>query len=212
MSEPQRCAIWARVSTTEQHAENQLDVLREWAAKRGLVIAAEFVTEDSAWASKSNGNGKGALFDKQRAALLAGAVHGDYDVILCWAIDRLSRRGAEDTLSFVRKLTETGCAIWADKDPWVQSLTDPMVRELLLAMFGTFAKWESQRRSDRIRAGLAKRRAEGKPVGRQPGASDRKPRKRSGYVAAWEGDGARRSAQREREDRGARGDRGERDG
>jgi len=48
------------------------------------------------------------------------------------------------------------------------------------------AKMESDRRSERIKAGLARRHAEGKPVRRQPGAADKKPRKRSGYVARWE--------------------------
>ena len=32
---PVKCAIWARVSTTDQHTENQLHVLREWAERRG---------------------------------------------------------------------------------------------------------------------------------------------------------------------------------
>jgi len=42
-----------------------------------------------------------------------------------------------------------------------------------------------------------RRRAEGLPVGRQPGATDRKPRKRADYVASWEG-GKRREAQQAR--------------
>jgi len=48
------------------------------------------------------------------------------------------------------------------------------------------AQQESARRSERIRAGLERRRAAGKPVGRQPGATDKTQRKRSGYVARWE--------------------------
>jgi len=40
------------------------------------------------------------------------------------------------------------------------------------------ARMESQRRSERVRAGLA--------ADRQPGAKDTRPRKRSGYVARWE--------------------------
>jgi DNA invertase Pin-like site-specific DNA recombinase len=51
---------------------------------------------------------------------------------------------------------------------------------------------ESRRKSERIRAGLERRRAEGKPVGRQAGAVDKKARKRSGYVASWEPGGKRR--------------------
>jgi hypothetical protein len=36
------------------------------------------------------------------------------------------------------------------------------------------------------KAAMARRRAAGLPVGRQPGGKDVKPRKRSGYVARWE--------------------------
>jgi DNA invertase Pin-like site-specific DNA recombinase len=55
------------------------------------------------------------------------------------------------------------------------------------------AERESARRGERIKAGLARRSAEGKPVGRQPGSADKRPRRRSGYVASWEG-GRRRAA------------------
>ena len=47
---PVKCAIWARVSTTDQHTENQLYVLREWAERRGYEVVREFIVEDSAWA------------------------------------------------------------------------------------------------------------------------------------------------------------------
>jgi len=48
------------------------------------------------------------------------------------------------------------------------------------------AHQESARRSERIKAGLARRRAEGKPVGgRKLSAKDRRPRKTEGYSAAW---------------------------
>ena len=48
------------------------------------------------------------------------------------------------------------------------------------------AEDESRLRGERTKAGIARRRAEGKPVGRQPGATDRKPRQRSGYLARFE--------------------------
>ena len=48
------------------------------------------------------------------------------------------------------------------------------------------AQMESRHKSERIRAGLAKRKAEGLAVGRRAGAVDKKPRKRSGYVARCE--------------------------
>jgi putative DNA-invertase from lambdoid prophage Rac len=190
-----KAAIWARVSTTEQFTENQLMALREWAAARGLEVVQEFVTEDSAWAAKSGTNGKGAEFDRKRSELLEGARLGHYHVVLTWGVDRLSRRGAEDMLSCVRRLTDTGCRLWSLKDPWVESTSDPMIRELLFGVFGTIARFESERRSDRIKAGLARRKAQGLPVGgRAVGSKDRKPRATDGYVAAWAEGGKRRSA------------------
>lgn len=70
------------------------------------------------------------------------------------------------------------------KESWLNGA--PEVQDVLIAFAGWMAERESARRSERITAGLAKCKAEGKPVGRQPRAADRKPRKRSGYVARWE--------------------------
>ena len=121
-----RAAIWARVSTHEQHTANQLEELRAWAERRGLDVVAEFVTEDSGW---QNGNGtKGKEFDKSRAALLDGARMGSYTVVLTWAIDRLSRRGIEDTLAALRRLGEAGCAVWSHQESWAEDLRDPRMR------------------------------------------------------------------------------------
>lgn len=176
-----RCAIWARVSTLDQFTENQLAVLRAWAAARGLEVAAEFVTEDSAW---QDGNGKGAEFDQARKDLLNGARLGHYKVILVWAIDRLSRKGIEDTLATMRRLYETGADIWSHEEAWLET-SDPRMRELLVSFMAWMAQQESDRRSERIKIGLARRRAEGKQVGgRKPGSKDKKPRDREAYVEA----------------------------
>ena len=165
--------MWARVSSSDQDNQNQLRELREWAADRGLDVAVEYVTEDSAWTKTGNGP-KGREFDAKRAAMLEAARLGQFQLVLCWGVDRLSRRGAEDMLAFVRKLTEDAdCQLWSLKDPWVESTKDPMTRELLFSVFATIARFESERRSARVKAGLAKRKAAGKPIGRQRGAKDR---------------------------------------
>jgi DNA invertase Pin-like site-specific DNA recombinase len=179
-----RAAIWARVSTTDQHAENQLDELRAWGERRGLEVVAEIVTDDSGW---QNGTGaKGREFDRARAGLLDGARLGSYSIVLTWAVDRLSRRGIEDTLAALRRLAEAGCAVWSYQEPWAEDLRDPRMRELFLAIAGWVAEMESARRSERVKAGLARRKREGKPVGgRKPGARDKIPRSTGGYSSAW---------------------------
>jgi putative DNA-invertase from lambdoid prophage Rac len=197
-TDPVRCSIWARVSTSDQKTGNQLHELREWARRRGLEVTAEFTTEDSAWADGTNGV-KGKEFDKARADLLNGARLGHYQVCLIWALDRLSRKGIEDTLATLRRLTEHDCTVWSLQQPWVQSMTDPGMREVFIALESWKAQAESTIRSARIKAGMARRKREGKPVGgRVAGAKDRRKRSGDGYAAAWAPGGALRVARDKR--------------
>jgi putative DNA-invertase from lambdoid prophage Rac len=85
----------------------------------------------------------------------------------------------------MRQFSDRGVAVWSLKESWTET-SDPHVRELITAIMAWVARMESQCRSERTRAGLARRKAAGLPVGRQPGAKDTRPRKRSGYVARWE--------------------------
>lgn len=189
-----RCAIWARVSTADQHAENQ--ALNEWAERRGLEVARQFTVHDSAWKA---GNGKGREFDTARAELIEGARQGDYSVVIVWALDRLSRRGYSDLSGVIDKLTAAGAELWSQQEPWLAT-TGPL-GEIVVHLLAWMAEQESARRSERTKAGLARRRdRDGLPVGRQPGAKDKKARRRSGYVSAWEGPAgeARRAALAER--------------
>jgi putative DNA-invertase from lambdoid prophage Rac len=177
-----RAAIWARVSTTDQHTENQLAELRQWAERRGLEVVQEYAVEDSAW---QEGKGKGAEFDRQREALVNGARLGHYQVILIWALDRISRRGIEDTLAVLRRLAEHDTDVWSHEEEWLH--TSGETRELLVGISSWIAGQSSARQSARVKAGLARRRAEGLPVGgRRPGAKDKKPRSTAGYSAGWE--------------------------
>ena len=174
---PSRCAIWARVSTDEQDSGNQLPELRQWAARRGLAVAAEYVVDGaSAWKGEHR---------EQLAAALSSARLGKYDVLLVWALDRIDREGVENTLGVLRRFHEAGAPVWSLKEPWTET-ADPRLAELLGAIYAWMAAEESRRRSERVKAGLARRRAEGKPVGRRAGSQDRKPRRRSGYYARWE--------------------------
>jgi putative DNA-invertase from lambdoid prophage Rac len=172
-----RCALWARVSKDEQESGNQLGELRAEAARRGLDVTAEYVLEGaSAWKGEHRALLRQALGDARA---------GRYDVLLVWALDRLSREGIEVTLRIMRQFAGRGVAVWSLRESWTET-SDPQVRELIAAIMAWVARMESQRRSERVRAGLARRKAAGLPVGRQPGSKDRRQRKRSGYVARWE--------------------------
>ena len=165
-----RCALWAQVSTDEQESGNQLAVLRAEAARRGLEVTAEYVLDGmSAWTGAHRGQLRRAL-DDTRA--------GRFEVLLVWALDRLERGGIEPTLRVMRQFRERGVQVVSVQEPWTDAGGE--MGELLTAVMAWVARMESQRRSERVRAGLARRRAQGLPVGRQPGAKDTRPRKRSG--------------------------------
>ena len=172
------CAIWCRVSKTEQETANQHDELLAWAARKGLPVTREYVFEVSASTGK-------AAHKEMLAAALADARTGQFDVLLVWALDRLSREGVEATLAILRRFAGHGTAIWSLKESWTET-ADPRMAELLASLYAWMAAEESRRRSERTKAGLDRRRRQGLPVGRQPGSADKKPRRRSGYVARWE--------------------------
>lgn len=77
-------------------------------------------------------------------------------------------------LRFVRQLVdELGVKTLSYRDPWVQSLDDPFARPIILSVFATVAQFESQRRSDRVKAHIAKVKADGGSWGgRKPGAKN----------------------------------------
>ena len=172
---PIRAAIWLRVSTTDQDTENQRPVLEAWARARGFDVGPTYTCEASAWTGRHRAKLDEALDDARR---------GRFDVILVWSLDRLSREGIEQTLATLRRFHERGVRVLSHEESWTDG--PPEMAQLLGAIMAWVAQMESKRRSERVKAGLARRRAEGKPVGRQPGASDKAPRKRSGYVQRWE--------------------------
>jgi len=176
---PQRCAIWARVSTDEQETGNQVAELRQWAERRGFEVAAEYILEGtSAW------NGK---HREQLNQAIADARLGKFEVMLVWALDRISREGVEVTLGILRRFRDAGAVVWSLQESWTET-SDPRMAELLASIYAWMAAEESRIRSERTKLGLARKMREDpdfKP-GRQKGAADKKPRKRAGYVARYD--------------------------
>jgi putative DNA-invertase from lambdoid prophage Rac len=189
-SQRTKAAIWLRVSTGHQDSDNQVPDVERFVAHHGYEVTTTYKTADSAYKGGGGREYKAAL--KQA---LDDAHRGEFSVLVVWALDRIVRdeeSGAETALRIIRQFRERGCTVVSVQESWLNG--SPEVQDVLVAFAGWMAQQESRRKSERIRAGLERRRAEGKPVGRQPGASDKRTRKRSGYVAAWEDGGKRRAA------------------
>jgi DNA invertase Pin-like site-specific DNA recombinase len=160
MTEAKRIAIYARVSTQDrgQDPENQLLQLRAWCAVAGHQLLGEYVDYVS--------GGKGA--NKRRfAAMMEDAHRRQFDVVLVWALDRLSREGMVPTIGHLQRLASYGVAFHSYTEPML-STDNELVRDIVLAVMASLAKVECQKTSDRTKAGLQRARANGKRLDRTP--------------------------------------------
>lgn len=64
------------------------------------------------------------------------------------------------------------------RETWLNASLE--MQDVLVAFAGWMAKGESAQRSERIRADLERRRSQGLPVGRQPGATTASPARAPG--------------------------------
>ena len=108
--------------------------------------------------------------------MIADARCRKFQAVLVWALDRLSREGALAILSLVQKLSVCGVKVLSYQESWTEAPGE--LAELLYALTGWVARMESQRRSERTKAGLARVKAQGKRLGRPPGSKDGRKRKR----------------------------------
>ena len=169
-----RAIIWSRVSTTRQDTQNQVRQLREWGGRRGLDIVDVYQVEESAW----KGSHQRAL-----SQLMDDARKGRFDVLLVWSLDRLSRQGPLPTLEIMHSLGRHGVQIFSYMEQWTEATGE--LRDLLISIVGWVAKMESNRRSERTKAGLARAVASGRKLGRPVGSKDKAKRRRRGYFARY---------------------------
>ena len=150
-----RVAIYGRVSTRDkgQDVENQLAQLREFSAKQGWEIVAEYTDNESG--SKSD--------RPQFQTMLKAASQRKFDLLLFWSLDRLSREGVLPTLNYLNQLTSHGVGYRSFTEQYFDSCG--VFRDAVISILATVAKQERIRISERVRAGIARRKAQGKRFG-----------------------------------------------
>jgi putative DNA-invertase from lambdoid prophage Rac len=147
-----RAGIYARVSTDDQQTiPLQIRALREYAARRGWTMALQ-VKEV----------GSGASQRQHREKLLDAARRREIDVALVWRLDRWGRSVA-DLLATPQELEHLGVGF--------VSLTEALdlttsAGRAMAALLAVFAEFEREILRERVRAGLAHARQNGKKLGR----------------------------------------------
>ena len=155
-----RAALYSRVSTDSknkakrQETENQLFQLRAFAATQGWTITAEYVDR------KTGGTADREQFQQ----MFDAASRREFDVLLFWSLDRLSREGVLETLQHLQRLTGYGIAWRSFTEQYLDSTG--IFRDAVIGILTAIAKQEKVRISERTRAGLERARGEGVVLGR----------------------------------------------
>jgi DNA invertase Pin-like site-specific DNA recombinase len=86
------------------------------------------------------------------AAMLKAAHQRKFDILVFWALDRLTREGTRATLNYLQRLESKGVGYVSYQEQWLDS-TGPF-KDVMISMFATLAKQERARISERTIAGL----------------------------------------------------------
>ena len=151
-----RAAIYARVSTLEkgQDPQTQLLELRRYAQLSGFEVTQEYVDFASGKDDKR----------KQYQAMLDAARKRKIDVVLVWRYDRFAR----STQALVNALKEFQ-SLGVDFVSYQENIdTTTAQGELIFNIMASLAQFESNLISQRVKAGMARAKAQGKRISRPP--------------------------------------------
>jgi putative DNA-invertase from lambdoid prophage Rac len=147
-----RAGLYARVSTHDQQTLGlQTEAMTSYIRDRGWRIVKQ--VKDV---------GSGAKGRPGRESLLKAARRREVDVILVWRLDRWGR-SLPDLVVTLQELTELGVGFVSLSE--ALDLTTPTGRAMT-GMLAVFAEFEREILRERVRAGIAQARKEGRPHGR----------------------------------------------
>ncbi len=147
-----RVGLYARVSTHDQQTlPMQLETMAAYAGQRGWTVTTE--VKDI---------GSGSIQRPKRELLMKAARRREIDAVLVWRLDRWGRSVADLVLT-LKELNELGVAFVSLTE--ALDLTTPTGRAMA-GILAVFAEFEREVLRERVRAGIAQARKQGKPHGR----------------------------------------------
>ncbi len=149
-----RAVIYARVSTADQTTDNQTLELSKVAERNGWEITEVF--EDTISGAKTK---RPAL-----ERLLKGVIRKEFDVVMVWDVSRLGR-SLTHLVSLLEDFHAKGINLYFHTQA-IDTATSSGVA--LFQMMAVFSQWERSMIQERVKAGLARAKAQGKRLGRVP--------------------------------------------
>jgi len=154
VNQTKRVALYARVSTLDkgQDPQTQLGQLRDYAQRRSFEVMGEFIDYAS-----------GTTLDRaQYKLMLDAAKKRKLDVVLVWRYDRFAR----STQALVNAMKEFQ-SMGIDFISYQENIdTTTPTGELIFHVMASLAQFESSLISQRVKAGMARAKAQGKRISR----------------------------------------------
>jgi DNA invertase Pin-like site-specific DNA recombinase len=155
-----RAALYMRVSTLDQHPENQLNELRQFAGQRGFEVVEEYTDHGI-----SGAKARRPALDR----MLKDANRHRFDVVVVWACDRLAR-STKHFLQVLDELNDLGIQFLSQREAID---TDGALGRAIVVIISAIAELERSLIVERVRAGMRRAKLEGRRIGRTPLDVDR---------------------------------------
>jgi DNA invertase Pin-like site-specific DNA recombinase len=163
-----KAALYLRVSTSDQTTLNQELELKKYCERESLEVYSIYKDEGIS-GTKTSRPELDRMLQDMRSKL--------FDVVVVWKFDRLGRSTAH-LLQVLEELKNKGVRLIATS----QNIdTSTPMGKFFFTILSGFAEMEREMITERIKLGLARRKNQGKPLGRQKGAKDKARRRRLGY-------------------------------
>ena len=167
-----KVAIYVRVSKEDQHPENQIYELEEFAKDRNFDVYYTYVDKISG--AKDS---RPALNE-----LMIDSREKRFDAVLVWKLDRLGR-SLQHLIQIIQEWNNLGIDFICKTQP-IDTTTNE--GKLIFHIFGAIAEFERGIIRERINSGLDRARRQGKKLGRPKGSKDKKRRKKGGYYLRYQ--------------------------
>lgn len=149
-----KVAIYSRVSKETSDNENQLLLLREYCEKMNYTVYNEYV--DVISGAKEN---RPAFKE-----MMSDASKRKFDMLLFFALDRFTREGTRKTIQYLQMLDDYAVSYKSYSEQYIDS--SGIFKDVIISLLSTLAMQERIRVSERVKAGLAKSRSQGRIGGR----------------------------------------------
>ena len=148
-----RAALYCRVSTVDQHPENQLREIRQFASYRGLQIVGEYTDHGF-----SGARARRPELDR----MMEDARRHKFDVVVVWACDRLAR-STKHLLQVLDELNGFGVQFLSQRE--AIDTEGPLGRAIIVIV-SAIAELERSLIVERVKSGMRRARLEGRQIGR----------------------------------------------